>query len=113
LHDYPSDFYGLELRVVILGFIRPEYNYAGLGEICSSHARSIRTARRADYSAALRSDALIDDINTDKRVAFDSAQREAYSVFKRDSFFTRPSVLGPVQLDQVDRKGEASKTMQP
>lgn len=31
LHDYPHDFYGRELRVVILGFIRPEFNYAGLG----------------------------------------------------------------------------------
>jgi hypothetical protein len=32
LHEYPSDFYGKELRVVMLGFVRPEYNYAGLGK---------------------------------------------------------------------------------
>lgn len=61
------------------------------------------------FSLSGHSDALIDDINTDKRVAFDSVQREAYSIFARDSFFTRPSVLGPVQADQVDRKGEQQK----
>lgn len=31
LHDYPSDFYGKELRVVVLGYVRPEYNYASMG----------------------------------------------------------------------------------
>lgn len=32
LHDFASDFYGLEIRVVVLGYVRPEYNYDSMGE---------------------------------------------------------------------------------
>ncbi|BGP42781.1 riboflavin kinase [Rhodotorula kratochvilovae] len=72
LHDYPADFYGKELRVVMLGFIRPEYNYSSL-------------------------DALIKDINHDKLVALNSvsASRAPYAAFERDAFFFRPSTLDP------------------
>lgn len=31
IHTFESDFYGSELSVVILGFIRPERNYPSLG----------------------------------------------------------------------------------
>lgn len=41
LHDYPSDFYGKELRVVVLGYVRPEYNYASMGA-CSHSFRGCR-----------------------------------------------------------------------
>ncbi|GAA5968511.1 hypothetical protein JCM11641_007664 [Rhodosporidiobolus odoratus] len=74
LHDYPSDFYGKELRVVMLGFIRPEYNYTSM-------------------------DALIVDIETDKNVAAASVARTAYSPFQSDDFFTRPSHLAPPPED--------------
>lgn len=54
LHDYPSDFYGLELRVVILGFIRPEYNYAGLGERNVAAGRAVaRICMRVHQYACL------------------------------------------------------------
>ncbi|KAK4047188.1 riboflavin kinase [Microbotryomycetes sp. JL221] len=79
LHEYPSDFYGKELRVVMLGFIRPEYNYASL-------------------------DALIDDINTDKQVAERSVNRQGYKQFERDEFFTRSSRLQPLPPDQDPTK---------
>ncbi|SCZ95697.1 BZ3500_MvSof-1268-A1-R1_Chr8-1g09736 [Microbotryum saponariae] len=68
LHDYPHDFYGKELRVVMLGFIRPEYNYSSM-------------------------DALIKDINTDKEVSLRSVSRPAYTPFAQDPFFTRESRL--------------------
>lgn len=32
IHTFDSDFYGAELSVVILGFIRPEKNYLSLGK---------------------------------------------------------------------------------
>ena len=32
LHEFASDFYGLEIRVVVLGYVRPEYNYDSMGE---------------------------------------------------------------------------------
>ncbi|GAA5828353.1 hypothetical protein JCM5353_004803 [Sporobolomyces roseus] len=75
LNDYGSDFYGKELRVIMLGFIRPEYNYSSL-------------------------DALIKDIETDKKVAFDSVTtRTSYSNYKDDSFFTQQSTLEPPTED--------------
>ncbi|GAA6058392.1 hypothetical protein JCM3770_002468 [Rhodotorula araucariae] len=76
LHDYPADFYASELRVVILGFIRPEYNYSSL-------------------------DALIKDINHDKLVALNSVApaRAPYAAFEHDPFFFQPSTLEPPVAD--------------
>lgn len=31
MHTFPEDFYGVELRVVVLGYIRPEQDYSSLG----------------------------------------------------------------------------------
>ncbi|KAG6880080.1 hypothetical protein C0992_006892 [Termitomyces sp. T32_za158] len=62
MHDFQSDFYGLEMRAVVLGYIRPELDY---------------TSREA----------LIDDINTDKRVALNSLDRPAYQAFVHHEHF--------------------------
>lgn len=39
LHDFGHDFYGELLKVVVLGFIRPEYNYTSLGPCPSPRSR--------------------------------------------------------------------------
>ncbi|KAJ3318547.1 riboflavin kinase [Blyttiomyces sp. JEL0837] len=65
LHSFPSDFYGEELRVVVLGYIRPEKNYDSL-------------------------DALIEDINIDISVAKNSLARPAYLQIKEHEFL-KPS----------------------
>lgn len=44
-------------------------------------------------------DALIKDINTDKLVSLRSVDRPAYSSFKSDAFFSRPSQLEPPESD--------------
>ncbi|KAJ1978664.1 riboflavin kinase [Dimargaris verticillata] len=62
LHDYPHDFYGDELRVVVLGYIRPERDYSSL-------------------------DALIYDINVDITVAKNSMNRNSYKAFQKDKTF--------------------------
>ncbi|KAG5343025.1 Riboflavin kinase [Termitomyces sp. T112] len=62
MHDFQSDFYDLEMRAVVLGYIRPELDY---------------TSREA----------LIDDINTDKRVALNSLDRPAYQAFTKHEHF--------------------------
>ncbi len=31
MHKFKADFYGLEVRVIVLGYIRPEYNYVSRG----------------------------------------------------------------------------------
>ncbi|GAA5912056.1 riboflavin kinase [Sporobolomyces salmoneus] len=75
LHQYPSDFYGKELRVIMLGFIRPEYNYTSM-------------------------DALIKDIEFDKQVALRSTTtRPPYSAYQEDDFFFEPSKLEPTDED--------------
>ncbi|CAA21430.1 Riboflavin kinase [Schizosaccharomyces pombe] len=57
-----EDFYEEIMRVIVLGYIRPELNYAGL-------------------------DKLIEDIHTDIRVALNSMDRPSYSSYKKDPFF--------------------------
>lgn len=57
MHDFNQDFYGSHMNLVILGFIRPEYDYVSL-------------------------ESLVEDIRTDIRVARDSLAREAYAGFK-------------------------------
>ncbi|KAL2916349.1 riboflavin kinase [Polyrhizophydium stewartii] len=63
IHTFPADFYGEELRVTVLGYIRPELNYTTL-------------------------EALIEDINTDIRVAIKSLERPAYAAYKTHAFIT-------------------------
>ncbi|GME57498.1 Riboflavin kinase protein [Neofusicoccum parvum] len=61
MHDFSHDFYGSHLNLVILGFIRPEYDYVS-------------------------KDSLIDDIRTDIEVAGRSLTRPAYAKLRRDPF---------------------------
>lgn len=62
MHTFSNDFYGREMRVVVLGYIRPELDY---------------TSR----------DDLINDIEIDKHVAVRCMQRPAYGVFHdRETF---------------------------
>lgn len=56
LHEFPCDFYGQELRALVLGYIRPEFDYVS-------------------------KEALISDIETDKKVALNSLNRPEYLEF--------------------------------
>ncbi|KAJ4322339.1 riboflavin kinase [Neodidymelliopsis sp. IMI 364377] len=59
LANFEKDFYGAELSLVILGFIRPEYDYVS-------------------------KDALVEDIREDIRISQRSLAREAYEKCKAD-----------------------------
>jgi riboflavin kinase len=61
LHNFEADFYGAELSLVILGYVRPEYDYVS-------------------------KEALVEDIREDIRVAQRSLEREGYAVWKRDGW---------------------------
>lgn len=61
LHNFPADFYGATLSLIILGFIRPEYDYVS-------------------------KDALVEDIREDIRVAKRSLERSAYEAWKDDAW---------------------------
>lgn len=62
IHEFQSDFYGYEMRALVLGYIRPELDY---------------TSREG----------LIEDIEMDKRVALNSLDRPEYQKFARDAHF--------------------------
>ncbi|OLL25085.1 Riboflavin kinase [Neolecta irregularis DAH-3] len=64
MHKFEDDFYGKELRAVVLGFIRTEQDYPGLDE-------------------------LIQDIQTDIMVTERSLAREAYQSYKYDDFLLK------------------------
>ena len=74
MHPYPADFCGHDMRVVVLGYIRPEQTYESMGAL-----RCVR----AD------ADALMADIDTDKRVGLASLQRPAYAKYKADPVFSQ------------------------
>lgn len=56
-----GDFYGQELRLLVLGFIRPEANYDSLDALIAAIRHDIETARLAlddPHFAAFRDDPL-------------------------------------------------------
>ncbi|KAF2405179.1 riboflavin kinase [Trichodelitschia bisporula] len=59
MHEFAQDFYGRHLNLLILGFIRPEYDYVS-------------------------KESLIDDIRTDIDVTRQSLARPAYEKWKKD-----------------------------
>ncbi|KAL0580753.1 riboflavin kinase [Marasmius crinis-equi] len=62
MHEFKNDFYGIEVKAVVLGYIRPELDF---------------TSREA----------LIEDIEMDKRVALKSLERPEYKKFAEDPHF--------------------------
>lgn len=60
MHAFEQDFYGSHMNLVILGFIRQEYDYVSL-------------------------ESLVEDIKTDIQVSKDSLAREAYVRFKDEA----------------------------
>ena len=63
IHKFEKAFYGLHMNLVILGYIRPEYDYVSRGS-------------------------LIEDIETDIEVTKKSLERAAYSAWKEDEYLT-------------------------
>lgn len=61
VHSFQEDFYGTRMNLVILGFIRPEYDYVS-------------------------KEALIEDIKMDIQVGLNSLDREGYRVYKEDKY---------------------------
>ena len=64
MHAFAHDFYDSRMNLMILGYIRPEYDYAGVEK-------------------------LIEDIRTDIEVARRSLGREGYQRFKNDGYLLK------------------------
>lgn len=80
LHPYPHDFYGQEVRVVMLGYVRPEYNYPSFG----TSTRPYRPTER------IGADERTVDRRTDKRY--------------RDGQDRLPRLRPPTSVRQVRRR---------
>jgi len=66
MYPFKRDFYGHEMRVIVLGYIRPELDY-------------------------ISKEALIEDIEMDKRVALNCLARPAYQKYREDPLFETSS----------------------
>lgn len=44
MHEFDADFYGEELKLLVLGFIRPEMTFSGLPDLVDRIRRDIGTA---------------------------------------------------------------------
>ena len=88
MHPFKADFYGLQIKTIVLGYIRPEYNYVDVGEHpnCASAINATRSLAYIPFFFST-TDALIQDIETDKKVAIKSLDRDAYRSFGADPFF--------------------------
>lgn len=81
MHKFNSDFYGCELKVLVLGYIRPELDYISRG-------KSNTPTTRCPNINLKGTEALIDDIEMDKRVSFNSLARPGYEQYASDPFFS-------------------------
>lgn len=46
IHEYKKDFYGLEMRLCVLGFMRPEIRFKGIGELKATISNDVEVAKR-------------------------------------------------------------------
>ena len=72
LSDFAADFYGAQLKLVVLGFVRPEYDYDSLEELVEDIRKDIDVTKnsleRPPY-AAYRDDAYLVDFESIPSVA--------------------------------------------
>lgn len=80
MHDFQQDFYQHQAKVVVLGYIRPELDYTSRGRTLLF----LETDLRLSFFIGPPTEALIDDIEIDKRVAIRSMNRPAYAKYALD-----------------------------
>jgi riboflavin kinase len=81
MHEFKADFYGFEMRAIVLGYIRPELDYVSRG---TSFKESKCGLNQLQLFLA---EALIEDIEVDKRVALNSLDRLGYKKYASDAHF--------------------------
>lgn len=79
LHEFPHDFYGAPLNLLILGFIRPEYDY-------------------------ISKESLIEDIRTDCDVALNSLERLPYRKYQDDQRLANFEWVNKVDAVEIEAK---------
>ena len=98
MHPFNADFYGHQMKAIVLGYIRPELDYTTRGmcfldcDPSRSHLPFLidhpsLTLTKLFHALSIFPDDLIEDIETDKRVALRSLMRPAYHKFAQDKYF--------------------------
>lgn len=100
MHPFDADFYGHEMKAIVLGYIRPQLDYTSRGAYQSVYqimSHSDRFPITPDWPPPVFTtlshvfpvfpEGLIEDIETDKRVALKSLARPAYQKFAHDEHF--------------------------
>jgi riboflavin kinase len=82
MHNFPRDFYGYEMRALVLGYIRPELDYVSRGT-----PPAIRDLLACKIDLRFP-EGLIEDIEIDRRVALNCLKRPEYEKYARDPHFT-------------------------
>lgn len=78
MHSFPSDFYGSHLNLLVLGFIRPEYDYVS-------------------------KEALVEDIMEDIEVTRRSLARPAYAKYRDDDYLVQfPKARSKEEQEEID-----------
>lgn len=55
MHEYEHDFYGKTMRVVVLGYLRPELDYTSIGSLSMiSNDRRIDRRHQDGYKSSLK-----------------------------------------------------------
>ena len=47
MHSFPQDFYGAHMNLLVLGFVRPEYDYVSKESLIKDIREDIEVARRS------------------------------------------------------------------
>jgi len=81
MHEFPDDFYGHHMKVLVLGYVRPQLDYTSRG----TWKHALLPASR--HHSHVEPEALIEDIEMDKKVALTSMARPAYQTYTSHSFF--------------------------
>lgn len=79
LHQFRSDFYGASLNLLMLGFIRPEYDYVS-------------------------KESLIDDIKMDCDVASKSMKRPTYAKYEGESWLKEFAWREQTDVSEVEKE---------
>lgn len=82
MHDFKADFYGEEMKVLVLGYIRPELDYTSRGRVTVAEFL-------CRWLTLNEPEALIDDIEIDKQVSLRSLSRPDYAKYAEDMFFKK------------------------
>jgi riboflavin kinase len=102
IHTFDQDFYGETVKVIVTGFIRPEYNYSSKGAPIQCYSSSGPSFVRKLIVTSLNFlflllaggspdslEALIQDIEIDKTAALQSLKRPDYQAFSEDEFLLK------------------------